>query len=64
MPSHTCKTITCISPSSESGLGTIHLVRTQHFPQEKKFLPPDTYIEVSVSRGKTILVLQKILRTF
>ena len=32
-------------------LGVIHLVRTQNFPKNQRFLPPDTHTFVCVSRG-------------
>ena len=37
---------------SWSDLGIIDLVRTQNFPKNKHFLPPDMYMYVCVSGGK------------
>ena len=35
-------------------LGVVHLVRTQNFPKNQHFLPPDTHTYVCVSGGKYV----------
>ena len=38
--------------SNVTGFSVIYLVRTQNFPQNEHFLPPDTHTYICISGGK------------